>query len=289
MAKKKQQKLTVNITYRLTQFYFRTLGSLLPELSGRLGLYLWGKTRRPAWRPWEIEILQQARSSQLKVGDHRIATYHWGDSGKMILLAHGWDSRASHFRNYIRELLKQGYQVVGFDAIGHGHSSGGWTNIIQYCQVLNAVNLHYGPFHTAIGHSFGGFVLPRAIVEGLQCERAVIISSPDTMLWLFERFVRTLDMTPNTHQAMYTRVTALLGEDGWEQYSVAENARQLGDIPALILIDSDDPAIEIEAAQNIQQSWPNAQLHITHGLGHQKVLRHSNAIQPVLEFIGATK
>ena len=115
MAKKKQP----NITYRLTRFYFRTLGSLLPGLSGRLGLYLWGKTRRPAWRPWETEILQQAKITQLKIGEHRITTYHWGDRGKKILLAHGWNSRASHFLNYIRELLKQGYQVVGFDAIGH--------------------------------------------------------------------------------------------------------------------------------------------------------------------------
>ncbi len=285
-AKKPAYDSLTHVIYALSQWYFSSIGRLWPKLSARLGVYLWGKSWRPRWREWEHHILSQATRTDLSLGKHKVATYRWGDGEQKILLVHGWNSRASHFRSYIAALTKRGYSVLGLDAIGHGNSSGNWTNIIQYLEAIELVRQHYGDFHAVIGHSFGGFSLPRAINDGLQCDKAVILAAPDSMEWLFCRFVRMARIHPLIEDAMRKRVSEMLDDCDWEHYSPLTNAPKLAHIQSLILIDTDDVAVEVETARNLHQHWPDSELLITSGLGHQKILRHRNALKPVLKFIG---
>lgn len=287
MAEKHPAQRTTPLVYRLVQIYFQTFAEWMPGISARIGLYFWGKTSRPVWRDWELELLNEASSQRIKIGRHTVAVHQWGNTtNPKILLVHGWNSRASHFRNYIHALLDKGFCVIGFDAIGHGHSTGHWTNALQYLQILKQLNTDLGPFHTAIGHSFGGFVIPLAIRGGLQCQKAVILAAPDSLSWLFDRYVNMVNMKSRTRSALQKRVSRMLDTDRWETYSIEHNAALLRGIPALILIDEDDPAVEVETARRYQHHWPGSELIITQRLGHQKVLRHSDAIQPVLKFIG---
>lgn len=286
MKKKFPYRFSTRLLHLTARTYFSTLGQWAPDLSAKLGIHLWGRTSRPKWRDWEQQILAKARRTDLKSGRHRIATYCWGDGDKKILLIHGWNSRASHFRNYIASLTRRGYCIVGFDAIGHGHSDGNWTNILQYLEVIQAVRQQYGDFYAVIGHSFGGFSIPKAINDGLVYQKAVLLGTPDSMAWLFDRFVDMAHIHPRIVHAMRERVSHMLGRTDWEYYSPLNNAPQLAHIDALILIDQDDAAIEVTSAEKLQKCWPNSRLVVTRGLGHQKILRHRHALKPVLKFIG---
>ena len=44
--------------------------------------------------------------------------------GEVVVLAHGWNGRASQFATLVRELVSEGYRVAAFDAPAHGDSAG---------------------------------------------------------------------------------------------------------------------------------------------------------------------
>ena len=274
-----------HIGFRAIRVLFQSMGRIAPSLFARWGIWLWGKSHRLPWRPWEITILDQSTREVLDIADEKVCVYTWGKGQHTILLAHGWNSRASHFKNYIERLSATGYRVIAFDAIGHGHSSGHWTSVVGYQAVMKAVHESYGPFHTIIGHSFGGFCIPYALNHNFKCDKAVLLATPDTLRWLFDRFIGILQAPKPVIKAMERLVEKRFGKDCWEVYSVPPNASQLGSVPALIVHDQHDPGVPLELAQINHQAWPRSRLIITRKLGHHRVLRHPSAITPVIEFI----
>jgi len=274
-----------HLPFAVTRFLFRHMGKCCPALFARWGLHLWGKTHRPPWRPWELKILQAARREFIHIENKKVAIYHWGQGKQRILLLPGWNSRASHFRNYIEQLSALGYEVTGIDPVGHGHSSGNWTNIRQYLAAIQTVSNKYGPFHAVIGHSFGGFCIPYALNRFNFAGKAVLLATPNNLMWLFERFARILQIPAAVREQMQRRVEQLLGTDCWQVYSVAEQARHLAHKPALIVHDDEDSGVPISLARENQAAWPGSRLLITHRLGHHRVLRHPSAVKPVIEFI----
>ena len=284
------------LLFALIRVLFQSVGRILPGLFARWAIQLWGKAERLPWRSWERAIIDKASQEMLQVDGETVCTYVWAETGgesphetrRSILLAHGWNSRASHFKNYIQRLTGLGYRVVGFDAIGHGNSSGNWTSVIGYQATLAAVDNRYGPFHAVMGHSFGGFCIPHALAnksQPLRSARAVLIAAPDNMAWLYERFMRILKAPTPVKLAVRRQLEKRFGEDFWDRYSVPTNATRLGHIPALIVHDVDDPGVPLELAQVNHEAWPHSELLVTHKLGHHRALRHPSAVNPIIDFI----
>ena len=219
------------------------------------------------------------------VENERIAIYHWGQGKQRVLLLPGWNSRASHFKNYIEQLTNLGYSVTGIDPVGHGNSSGNWTNLHQYLAVIHAVSIEDGPYDVVIGHSFGGFCIPYALNHFKIANKAVLLATPNNLTWLFDRFVRILQAPPSVRDKMEQQTEHLLGADCWQNHSVTTQARQLHHIPALIVHDKNDTGVPLELAEENHAAWPGSTLLVTHKLGHHRVLRHPSAVKPVIEFI----
>lgn len=78
-----------------------------------------------------------SRIEHLTLSNHKHAVvYYWGVEGPKVLLAHGWESRASHFAQLIKTLVEQGFQVVGFDAPGHGDAEGNQSSIVEFIEII---------------------------------------------------------------------------------------------------------------------------------------------------------
>jgi len=273
------------LLFTSTRLLFRHAGNCYPALFARWGLHLWGKTNRPPWRSWELRILKSGRREFISIENEKVALYHWGHGGQKILLLPGWNSRASHFRNYIERLTARGYEVIGLDPVGHGHSSGSWTNIRQYLAVIQVVGDKYGPFHAIIGHSFGGFCTPYALNRFNLSSKAVLLATPNNLMWLFERFTGILQAPASVREQMQHQVEQLLGDDCWQEYSVTEQAKHLAHRPAMIVHDIEDIGVPVSHARKNQAAWPQSRLLVTRKLGHHRVLRHPSAVKPVIQFI----
>jgi pimeloyl-ACP methyl ester carboxylesterase len=95
--------------------------------------------------------------------------YGWwlpaGNEGApVIIFTHGWNSNMSHHLSYLRKLHGVGYNVLAFDARGHGLSSDlrsptVWTftqDILAALGWLRASGKGAGESVGAVGHSLGG-------------------------------------------------------------------------------------------------------------------------------------
>ena len=87
-----------------------------------------------------------------------LSCYRWG-SGKTVLLAHGWGSRASHMAFIGRYLAASGFNVVAFDAPAHSsvdvNGKKTTSNMFEFCRAISAVTKNIGPVYGLIGHSLG--------------------------------------------------------------------------------------------------------------------------------------
>ena len=270
---------------KVLRILFRHAGACCPRLLARWGIYLWGKTHRPAWRQWEHEILASASRESLSTEHGQVTVYRWGRGKKKILLLPGWNSRASHFRSFIKPLLAPDYQVIGIDPPAHGNSPGNWTNIRHYLAAIEVVSKHSGSFEAVIGHSFGGFCVPFALDRLLLARKAILLATPVSLDWLFVRFCDIIDAAPSVRLHMKHRVERLLGNNCWQYYDVRNQGPKFSTVPVLIVHDDQDSGVPCEHARDIQASWPGSELLVTHKLGHQRLLRHPDSINPIIAFI----
>ena len=214
-----------------------------------------------------------------------IATYRWGKSDKRALLLHGWSGRGLQLGAFVEPLLAKGYEVVAFDAPGHGKTPGKSSSIFRMNEALQAVVRHVGPAELVITHSFGALLLAYALRHAdFHTSRAVCISSPTTPLFLIERFCAVMQVNEASRRAFMRKVESTFGEKVWERLSADKSVRDFH-IPALIVHDEDDHDVPVYLGRQLAEAWPGAQLHLTRGLGHRRILRNRALIKTIMEFI----
>ena len=105
----------------------------------------------------------------------QLAATSWGSpEAPTVLLAHGWNSRRSHWSAFVPELRDSGFRVVAVDAPAHGDSPGDRANVLAYGKALRAVGEELGPLAGIVGHSFGAGAAVIALHHGLAADRAVL-------------------------------------------------------------------------------------------------------------------
>ena len=207
----------------------------------------------------------------------------WGD-GPTVLLAHGWESRGTHWGILIGTLAEAGFRAVAVDAPAHGDSPGTTANMLQYARALVQVGLELGPLAGIVGHSFGAGAAAIALRRGLAVERAVVISSPSSIVALVERWGRHHGMNEAELPQFLELVARQVGcsMEELDLSTVARNLKQ----PALVIHDRDDQDIPMCEGQAVAEAWPGAKLLLTERYGHRRILLARPVQQEVLSFLG---
>ena len=270
---------------KLSQLVFRLLGSSMPELTSAWAALLWSRTHR--FEPPRRERRMQLRASEysLKVNGRDIKAWQWG-SGPAVLLVHGWNGRGMQLSNFIDPLLKAGYRVITFDAPAHGQTSGRSTNLIEIRDVLLALAEREQGFHAAIGHSFGVACLSAAINAGMPVNSLVAISTPGSLVALVSSYCQAMCMPPAVEARLQQRLANRFEAGIWEQfahhYPLSDSVQN-----TLVVHDRDDEIVDWHEAKKLVSEWPNAQLLLTEGLGHRRILRNTKLIRSTVEFISS--
>ena len=202
-----------------------------------------------------------------------------------MLLLHGWSGRGPQLGAFVEPLLAKGYEVVAFDAPGHGRTPGNTSNIFRMTESLLAVTRHVGTIDTVITHSFGSMLLAYAMRHtDFQAHKAVCISSPTTSIFLIDRFCDVMQVNDKVKKSLLRFVEQEFGQDIWEKLSADKNVQNCH-IPALIVHDKDDHDVPYSLGQQLADAWPVSRFHLTTGLGHRRILRDKHVVQTVSEFI----
>jgi pimeloyl-ACP methyl ester carboxylesterase len=223
---------------------------------------------------------------------YRLTGYVWG-SGKSVLLAHGWGSRASHFAPLGRTLAKVGFQVLAFDGPSHGRSlkdgQKQHSSMFEFCRAIATVASTIQPLHAIVGHSLGAAAAAFTVAghAGLSSyktftERLVLISSPANVARMIEHFCQK--------EGIEEKVGELTkGLEREFRFSVSNYLLPpaLSNVEASVLLvhDEQDEEIPIADALSLKDARDDIHLVLTQGAGHQRILANRVMIRSVKNFL----
>ena len=277
--------------------FFSGLQTLSPQLAAQLAVQTMFRTQRRRADGREEELIARSRPLEIEGPTGRLTARRWGEVGPLVLLVHGWNGRGSQLGAFVDPLLAAGYQVVAFDAPGHGHSAGSRSSLRLFADAFDAILDQVRPFfqtlHGVVAHSMGGaavtFALHRAEQRGrtdseqLREPRLVFIAPPTDVRDFVTTVSQELGLKPPARAHLQGLVERHVGQPLEELHTVklAEHMPQ----PLLVVHDEQDRAVPFACGQSLAGAWPGAELFATRGLGHSRILRDPSVVARVADFL----
>jgi pimeloyl-ACP methyl ester carboxylesterase len=262
----------------------RVLSAVAPALAARIADRLF-TTPPSARRPQsEIALLAAARARPMQIGARRIETWGWG-AGPSVLLVHGWGGRGAQLGALVGPLVARGFSVVTFDAPGHGASDAGTVTIPEITAAIRAVAESRGPLAAIVAHSVGATATVRALWDGLDAGAVVLIGPAADLVTPALRFSETFGFSRAVRERMHRRIEERVGRP-WSVFDAVELAPALT-APLLVVHDRGDAEIPWQHGAAITRAWRGAELLMTEGLGHRRVLRDPDVVATTVAFIAA--
>lgn len=203
-----------------------------------------------------------------------------------VLIAHGFGSSTRAFEHYIASLLKKGYEVVAFDAPGHGMSGGKRLFITDYVKMLSAIEQSYGPFQSWMAHSMGGLALVLSLedVAADGRSRMVLVAPAPGIAPALADWAGELQLPPEVIREIGEYAREKAGHP-LEWYSLR---RCIGSVASDILYvqDEADAVVSLEEAKAIEgDGHANIRFLFTTGLGHKKVYKDQDVLDQIVDFL----
>lgn len=265
---------------------FRTVGTMAPGVAARWAEGLFCRPPRQEQRPVEEAFLATGRSYGVALDGTELRAWAWG-TGPLVVLAHGWGSRAGRWSTLASALLEHGFAVVTYDAPAHGTSPGRLASLPEFARALRAVADSAGPLHAVVGHSLGGTAIALALNQGLRADRAVLISAPADPETFPDRFAELLAIPAPVRKAMQQNLEVRL-KFQWRDLHVPGLVTALT-TRALVIHDREDSDVLPADAETIAAAWPGSQLLLTSGLGHRAIIRDPAVVGAAVEFLRAAR
>lgn len=256
-----------------------------PQLAARLTHTLMSSP--PRFRPSRSEwaLMASAQKWRLPFQGGWLQCYRWGD-GPVCLFVHCWGGRGAQAEHMIRHLAGNGMSVISFDHPAHGQSSGRTSEMMRMSAATAAVARNVGPVDTLIGHSLG--VAASAIAmrdHSMVVRRLVSISSLTHCTWFTDVIGEYLGISKSTIERAQLIVTSSYVQPfDWASLSVVKILSEL-EMPVLLIHDRDDAEIPFEHGEALSRALSRAEFRATSGLGHRRLLKDSDVLQHITQFV----
>ena len=273
----------------IAQTSFQTVGRLFPTFMAKQAYKIFSTPRWRAKHKQPDDLIRAAKIIDFSFDGHTIKLYEWANAGseKIILLAHGWESRGTALRMYVTPLLEKGYKIVTFDALGHGDSGGTANNLLINARTISAIYNHYGGIYAAIGHSFGcsSLIYAQQFVDNtIHFERLVFIAVPHRTRNIMEGFFSYIAAPKTVQKAFFNHIEGMTKQPiDTSDVALAYPSVKVGKL--LLVHDRKDEVTTIDAAERVVTHWENAQLLMTEGYGHFRIAKNPDVIRRIVAFI----
>jgi pimeloyl-ACP methyl ester carboxylesterase len=220
----------------------------------------------------------------------------WTDPGgpgwvdrPVVYLVHGWGGWRWQLDALVEPLVEAGFRVVAFDAPSHGDSDPGpegpgRSTILEFADALAAVVAANGPAHAIVAHSLGATAAAYAVRHGLPVGRLAFISPMADPLPYTRTFAGRLGFGERTRTRLVARLERRIGMP-MSAFDVPAMAGKVPTPPLLLVHDRQDAETGWSDSAAIAQSWPDARLLSTSGLGHRRILRAPAVVAEVVGFV----
>ncbi|WP_424494054.1 alpha/beta hydrolase [Salinimicrobium sp. GXAS 041] len=285
----KEKKDNTPVQRLLVPSYILYTGKILtaisPFLASRFAAKLFLTPFRYKLPKREKEMDEESRQEKMMVPsiNREIVIYHYGNSPKKVLLVHGWSGRGTQLAMIAKELLKNGYSVVSFDAPAHGKASGKMSMMPFFIESIHFLDKKYGPFEAAIAHSLGGMASLKAVKDGFDINKLVIIGTANSITHITHEFAHNMKLNDEVARQMKKYFDTKFGED-MDNLSGAVSAEGVH-IPTLVVHDKNDVDVKVNCAYEINEHLEKGELFITEKLGHRRILGDSKVINKIIDFL----
>lgn len=278
------KKAQVPFPLRFVRFIFPILERVAPFLAHRYFAKIFFTPLKYQVPEKERSFEREADKFHVLVAGKKVQCYSWG-KGPVILVAHGWAGRATQFRKFISALTAKGFRVIGFDGPAHGNSDGKKTNIVEFEVVFRRIYEQVGIPEAIICHSFGGGAALFAAMKGLPIKRLINIASPTIADEIIKTYLRAIGGSWATGIAFKEYVKKTYGKS-FEEFTALHFIQHLPQpIDLLLVYDEDDRDVSVDHAYALKEQYPSAQLLVTKGLGHTRILKDEAVIDHCVTFI----
>ncbi len=281
----------MNVQKKFALAYLRTKLNLLSVISKRSAgneAFRLFCTPLHRYNGKEADIFKKGEKLQFRIGNVTIRGYRCNaPQSKKALLLHGFSSTCHKFDKYAIALVKQGYEVLAFDAPAHGASTGTTVNAVEYSEMIKQVYHDYGPIDAYIAHSFGGIAVSLALEElphTSDTKLVLIAPATETTSAITGAFAMLGIANKKVRQAMDDIIFSISGKQT-EWFSVR---RAMQNIRASVLWihDEQDEVTPLADALKVKEDAPkHIRFLITNGLGHQKIYRDQQVKNEILRFL----
>jgi pimeloyl-ACP methyl ester carboxylesterase len=291
-----QNSTTVRVKteLRLARAALQTAYVLSEDLGTALAERMFISPRRHVRPPRERAVLAAARQFEIEVPLRSprwhgrrtsIAAWRWG-IGPTVVLVHGWEGRGSQLGSLVEPLVAAGMSVVTYDAPGHGDSPGKQHYLTDAADALAAVVAAVGTVHALIAHSFGCAAVVLAYArDGVDASRNVMLAPNVLVEDIFAKFSRTLGLDDADIAEL---IDQLALHSGLPLHDLSiERLVGTRDAGLLVVHDRDDREVALVHGERLAAAWPQAQLVVTDGLGHRRILRDPATIARVVAYASA--
>jgi pimeloyl-ACP methyl ester carboxylesterase len=260
-----------------------TIATLSPALGARLLERAFLSTRRHEVPERERVWIASGERISFESRGRDLEAWTFGSTGPAVVLVHGWEGRGAQLGAFIEPLLQQGFRVVTYDAPGHGASKGNRSSLVEMAQAVLDAGRALGPFHGAVAHSAGAAATSLAIRNGASFERLVYIAPPADLGAYLPRVAAALGITEKAVLLARKRLAERFGF-AWAEVAHDHLAKSM-DTPLLLIHDAHDGEIDVQNGIHLSSLWRGAQVEITSGLGHRRILRDDRAVTRAVRFL----
>ncbi|MFH6602199.1 alpha/beta fold hydrolase [Maribacter algicola] len=247
--------------------YYNLLSLVVPQKTAEKAFHLFCTVRKGKVLPHQKDYLNNCKHELLDVEGYQIQTYNWPGNKGTVLLIHGWESNSFRWRNLIAELEKDNFNILAFDAPGHGYSSGKHLHVPLYSEILQNLIERYRPGYL-VAHSVGGMTVlyNEHINKSKDVSKIVTVASPSEFFEIMEHFQNILRFNDRTMRALdqyvFNRFGFYIREFSTSEF-VKGNTKK-----GLLLHDKLDKVTPYHASVKVQANWKKSKLISTEGLGH---------------------
>jgi pimeloyl-ACP methyl ester carboxylesterase len=247
----------------------------------------WTTAEWKAIEPSLSELIKCVKQSDLKHLGETVRCYEWKSQAKKargrMLMCHGWEGYAFNFLALVDAATKAGWDVLSFDHLAHGNSSGTRSGLPIALNTLLAVSNHIGPIDVLVGHSLGGAAASWAAAhKKIPVKRVVLIAPFYDTFQLTRTWVKAHLLSDDIRAGLQSELekgTRMTFDD-----FMPEALAQHFSLPVMILHDPKDPVTAFKHSRKLASLNSHISLEAVTDNGHVRSLADAGCIEKILHF-----
>jgi pimeloyl-ACP methyl ester carboxylesterase len=288
--KDNQEKIPAKI--KLMQRFFKVAGEIAPGATLPILVKLLFTPQKRSMKPPHLEVITSAERFKLRVSEFKkpksklnLWCYRWGRGDKLVILVHGWNSKAMDFYKLIPVLTAKGYQVVAFDGPAHGLSEGESTHLMHFRDVLYEMIQKVGMPYAIIGHSMGGGAAAHLLMEyDIRVQRLALLATPAISKRYFENIFTFMQVPAKMQKLFFKGMQEQLHEN-IDDYNLIERKEPIKADEILVIYDPHDEVVPGKEVKEFIKSRPEMKRLEMKNVGHNGIIKSKEVFNALLEFL----